>query len=200
MVCPGGLRDLLSPACRSTHSFGSGSSGNCTYLETAECRLLIDAGLSGRQIRQRLLASAGRPESLTGILITHEHTDHTQALGVLAAKLNIPVYCNRLTQEAIAAQFPARFEFRLFSTGADFEVGDLRVETFSVPHDAPGSGGIHDPHRRGGHWHPDRSGACHQAGDRARADPANLLVLESNHDCISCRPILGAPGAPNNAF
>lgn len=114
----------------------SGSSGNCAYLETEDTRLLIDAGLSARQIRQRLLTIGRTPENLNGILITHEHTDHTQGLGVLAGKLNIPIYCNRLTKEAIQTQFQASLEFRLFNTGASFELGDLSIDTFSVPHDA----------------------------------------------------------------
>ncbi|MEY2409632.1 MAG: hypothetical protein QOF48_2302, partial [Verrucomicrobiota bacterium] len=114
----------------------SGSSGNCAYLEADDTRLLIDAGLSARQIRQRLLAIGRTPENLAGILITHEHSDHIQGLGVLALRLQIPIYCNRLTKEAIEGVFKARFDFRLFSTGASFPVGDVVVDTFSVPHDA----------------------------------------------------------------
>ena len=64
---------------------GSGSSGNCTYIETDSTRILVDAGLSGRQIRQRLLSIGRTPENLDGILITHEHTDHTQGLVGLSA-------------------------------------------------------------------------------------------------------------------
>src|SRR5947209_18587743 len=103
---------------------GSGSSGNCAYLETAEARLLIDAGLSGRQIRQRLLSIGRAPESLKGILITHEHSDHIQGLVGLAAKLQIPIYCNRLTGEAIERQLEIRLDLRIFDTGARFQVGD----------------------------------------------------------------------------
>ncbi|MGH8247144.1 MAG: MBL fold metallo-hydrolase, partial [Gammaproteobacteria bacterium] len=114
----------------------SGSSGNCAYLETDDARLLIDAGLSARQIRQRLLGIGRTPEKLSGILITHEHADHIQGLGVLAARLHIPIYCNRLTKEAIEWEFAARFDFRLFSTGVSFSVGDVVVDAFSVPHDA----------------------------------------------------------------
>ena len=64
---------------------GSGSAGNCAYVETDEARILVDAGFSLRQIRQRLLSIGRAPEGLTGILITHEHTDHTQGLPALAA-------------------------------------------------------------------------------------------------------------------
>ena len=69
---------------------GSGSSGNCAYVETDEARILVDAGFSARQIRQRLATIGRTPENLTGILITHEHTDHISGLLALADKLQIP--------------------------------------------------------------------------------------------------------------
>jgi phosphoribosyl 1,2-cyclic phosphodiesterase len=160
---------------------GSGSGGNCAYLEADETRLLIDAGLSGRQIRQRLLSVGRTPEMLSGILITHEHSDHIQGLAVLAVKLALPIYCNRLTQEAIEAQLPSRLDFRLFGTGATFEVGDVAVDTFSVPHDA------YDPvgfllHTRAGNigFLTDLGYATKLVLERVR--PAHILLLETNHD------------------
>lgn len=159
----------------------SGSSGNCAYLETEDTRLLIDAGLSARQIRQRLLAIGRTPENLNGILITHEHTDHTQGLGVLAGKLQIPVYCNRLTKEAVACQFQVPLDFRLFATGSAFDLGDISIDTFSVPHDA------HDPvgfllrtHSGNIGFLTDLGHATRLVIERVRA--AHALVLESNHD------------------
>ena len=92
---------------------GSGSSGNCAYVEADEARILVDAGFSGRQIRKRLAAIGRTPEKLTGILVTHEHSDHVQGLEALARKLHIPVYCNRPTQEAIQYQLGAKLDFRL---------------------------------------------------------------------------------------
>jgi|YelNatPaOPRAMG01_1025707.scaffolds.fasta_scaffold17212_4 phosphoribosyl 1,2-cyclic phosphodiesterase len=160
---------------------GSGSGGNCAYVETDQTRLLVDAGLSARQIRQRLLSLGRAPEGLNGILITHEHTDHVQALAVLAAKLQIPVYCNRLTMEAIQAQCQAKLDYRLFITGATFELGDVAVETFSVPHDAydpvgfllrTGAGDIG--------LLTDLGHATRLVIQRVRS--ARLLVLETNHD------------------
>jgi len=115
---------------------GSGSSGNCTYVETEHARLLIDAGLSGRQIRNRLLSIGRTVENLTGILLTHEHSDHCQGLTALAGKINVPVYANRLTREAIDLNLDVKPDFRLFSTGSSFDAGDVIVDTFSVPHDA----------------------------------------------------------------
>jgi phosphoribosyl 1,2-cyclic phosphodiesterase len=161
---------------------GSGSSGNCAYLETDDARLLVDAGLSARQIRQRLLGIGKSPESLSGILVTHEHTDHTQGLAVLAARLNIPVYCNRLTREAIELQFPeVHFDFRLFSTGSSFELGDVTVDTFSVPHDAYDPVGFLIRTSAGNVGVlTDLGHATKLVIERVRG--AQILVLEANHD------------------
>src|SRR4051794_9642482 len=115
---------------------GSGSAGNCAYVETDQTRLLIDAGFSFRQIRQRLATIGRSPENLNGILVTHEHSDHVQGLAVMCEHLRIPIYCNRPTQDAIEYQSKKRFDCRLFTTGASFELGDIMVETFMIPHDA----------------------------------------------------------------
>ena len=160
---------------------GSGSSGNCAYLETDDTRLLIDAGLSGRQIRQRLLSIGRTPENLHGIVITHEHSDHVQGLTGLAAKLQIPIYCNRLTKEAIEHQLQLKLDFRLFATGGSFEIGDVQIDSFSVPHDA------YDPvgfllHTSAGDigFLTDLGHATKLVIERVRS--ANVLVLEANHD------------------
>ena len=160
---------------------GSGSSGNCTYVETEQTRLLIDAGLSGRQIRQRLLSIGRTIENLTGILITHEHTDHTQGLVALANKLNVPVYCNRLTKEAIELQLEVKLDFNLFSTGATFETGDVVIDTFSVPHDAYDPVGflLRAPCGNIGIL-TDLGHATKLVIQRVRA--AHVLLLEANHD------------------
>jgi phosphoribosyl 1,2-cyclic phosphodiesterase len=160
---------------------GSGSAGNCAYLETDETRILIDAGFSLRQIRQRLATIGRTPENLAGILVTHEHNDHIQGLGALSAKLHIPVYCNRPTQEAAQFQLDTRFDCRLFATGASFEIGDILVESFSVPHDAQDPVGFLV--RTNGvniGFLTDLGHATKLVLDRVR--PANALVIEANHD------------------
>jgi phosphoribosyl 1,2-cyclic phosphodiesterase len=160
---------------------GSGSSGNCAYLETLETRLLIDAGLSARQIRTRLLTIGRTPENLSGILITHEHSDHIQGLAVLATKLNVPIYCNRLTKEAIEQVVQAPIRCHIFSTGASFDVNDVRVDTFSVPHDAYDPVGflLHTTAGRIG-FLTDLGHATKLVVERVKA--SNVLVLEANHD------------------
>jgi phosphoribosyl 1,2-cyclic phosphodiesterase len=160
---------------------GSGSAGNCAFLETDETRLLIDAGLSGRQIRQRLAAIGRSPESLHGILITHEHADHIQGLCGLCAKLDIPVFCNRLTREAIDTQLRAACPTRIFTTGATLELGDVIVDTFSVPHDACDPVGflLRTPRGNIG-FLTDLGHATKLVVERVRL--SNVLVLETNHD------------------
>ncbi|HEX4342733.1 MAG TPA: MBL fold metallo-hydrolase [Verrucomicrobiae bacterium] len=160
---------------------GSGSSGNCGYLETAETRLLVDAGFSGRQIRERLASIGRAPESLTAILITHEHSDHISGLAAIAAKLNIPVYCNRETRDEIVRILDVQLDFRLFATGASFEVGDIAVETFSIPHDAQDPVGYLLRTQWGSvGFATDLGHFTRLVGERVRR--ANVLVLESNHD------------------
>jgi phosphoribosyl 1,2-cyclic phosphodiesterase len=160
---------------------GSGSGGNCAYLETREARVLIDAGFSNRQIRKRLAAIGRAPENLTGVLVTHEHSDHVSGLALLCEKLHIPVYCNRATKEAFEFQSRAQLDWRLFSTGANFELGDLTVETFSVPHDAQDPVGflLHTSEGRIGYL-TDLGHATKLVLERIRT--ANVLVLEANHD------------------
>ncbi len=160
---------------------GSGSSGNCAYLETSETRLLIDAGFSGRQIRQRLTSIGKGPESLSGILITHEHSDHINGLVGLCSKLNIPVYCNRDTKDAMEYQLDCKFDCRIFTTGETFEIGDVIVDTFSIPHDASDPVGFMLRTTAGKvGFLTDLGHATKLALERVRA--ANVLVLETNHD------------------
>ena len=160
---------------------GSGSSGNCAYLETDEVRILIDAGFTLRQIRQRLATIGRAPENLTGVLVTHEHNDHVEGLAGLAKKLKIPVYCNRPTQDALERQLQSKFICRLFTTGDSFELGDLVVQTFTVPHDAHDPVGflVQTPDGNVGIL-TDLGHATRLVLERVRR--ANVLLLEANHD------------------
>ena len=160
---------------------GSGSSGNAAYLEAGNTRLLVDCGFSARQIKQRLATIDRIPDRLDGILITHEHTDHVAGLKHLAGKLDIPVYCNRHTSEEISRIHKTAFDFRLFETGQSFEVGDVGVDTFSVPHDAIDPVGflLHTPKGRIGVL-TDLGHGTRLVADRVRT--ANVLLLETNHD------------------
>ena len=159
----------------------SGSSGNAAYLETPGARILIDCGISAKRIRTALLDLNRTPERLDGILITHEHSDHISGLKVLAGKLGIPVYCNRHTAEEIRRIHQTEFQFRLIETGSSFEIGDLQIDTFSIPHDAIDPVGfvLHTPGGTIG-FLTDMGHGTRLVADRCRH--AEVLLLETNHD------------------
>src|SRR2546430_6388387 len=80
---------------------GSGSSGNSALVATDHCKILVDGGLSARQLVLRLEQCGVMPEQLDGVLLTHEHGDHICGLEVLCRKFDVPIYCNALTAEAV---------------------------------------------------------------------------------------------------
>jgi len=114
---------------------GSGSSGNCTFVATDRVKVLIDAGLSKRETLRRLASIGETVESLQAILVTHEHSDHTGGLARLTSQYRIPVYISSLTQAALAPQteLPA---VETIQAGNRFQIADLTIEPFTIPHDA----------------------------------------------------------------
>ena len=117
---------------------GSGSSGNCAVVSTGRTTLLVDAGLSAKQICVRLEAAGYTLDQLDGILLTHEHQDHTNGLEVLSSKRTLPLYATALTREILQGSLKFRNSptWRLMTTGSAFDFQDLRIECFPVPHDA----------------------------------------------------------------
>ena len=117
---------------------GSGSAGNSALVATDHCKVLIDGGLSARQLVLRLELCGVTPEQLDGVLLTHEHGDHICGLEVLCRKINVPIYCNALTAESVRGDgaFEAHRNWRIFATGGEFSICDITVQTFPVPHDA----------------------------------------------------------------
>lgn len=117
---------------------GSGSAGNCSLIETPQCRLLVDGGLSSRQMAKRLELCGVTPQQIDGILLTHEHSDHASGIDVWCKQFGTPIYCNRLTAEILRRDSAPelRKDWRIFATGADFQIRDIDVQSFPVPHDA----------------------------------------------------------------
>jgi phosphoribosyl 1,2-cyclic phosphodiesterase len=115
----------------------SGSSGNAALLATDKTRILVDAGLSMKELAKRLESIGEHLEALDAILITHEHSDHVSGLPVLARnkKIAATIYMTRLTAPAIDwGETEPRLE--PFQAGARLRIGDIDVQSFGIPHDA----------------------------------------------------------------
>jgi len=116
----------------------SGSSGNALFCQYGETRLLIDAGKPGKAIGEALASIGVKPETVSGVLITHEHTDHIAGAGVLARKYGWPLYATPGTWRGIGSKI-GKVDPELkreISPGKEFFLGDIGVAPFSIPHDA----------------------------------------------------------------
>lgn len=160
---------------------GSGSKGNCTYIETGDTKVLIDAGFSGIEIERRLAAIGVEIDSLSAILVTHEHTDHVRGVAVLSRKCRIPVFANPATFQAAGKSLSKLFARHEFTRGEPFTFQDLHVHPFSVSHDAADPVGfiIKDDTRSMGYC-TDTGMVSHLM--RHLLSSCHGLVLECNHD------------------
>jgi len=113
----------------------SGSAGNSTLVATERTRILVDAGLSRRETRARLAAVGTGLEQLDAILITHEHTDHVAGLPIIAKFARIPVFLTHLTAPMVQWEDCQR-QVVTFQAGSTLTVGDIDIDTFTIPHDA----------------------------------------------------------------
>jgi phosphoribosyl 1,2-cyclic phosphodiesterase len=161
----------------------SSSAGNSTFIATERTRILVDAGLSRKEILARLAAIGEDAETLDAILVTHEHTDHVSGLVPLArcgGRRSIPVFLTTLTSPAIPwGEYTPVLE--RFQAGSTFTIGDIEVDSFTIPHDAVDpvafsfrTQGLKISQVTDLGYMPD-SIKVHVGG-------SDLLILESNHD------------------
>jgi len=130
-----GLRSVAGVKMRMA-VLGSGSGGNATILECGDVRVLLDAGLSAKQLVLRLNKLDVDPDGLSGIILTHEHSDHARGMDVFLRNRRIPVYANAMTREALQWGCKSEIDWKVFHTGEAFDVCDLSVYPFPIPHDA----------------------------------------------------------------
>ena len=116
----------------------SGSSGNAVYFATDQGALLVDCGMSGRQVLDALCAAGLDPAGLKALLITHEHSDHVKGVGVLSRRLGLPVYATEGTWQGMdSAVGELAPQHRIvIRAGESFFLNDLEIAPFSIPHDA----------------------------------------------------------------
>ena len=167
---------------------GSSSAGNCAFLQTENCRVLIDAGFSGRRIGEMLEACGESVENLDAVFITHEHSDHIAGLRGLARYGKLKVFANSFTAEASQSGLKSRLDWNIFETGSRFVFRDLEIAAFGVPHDAHDPVGFIFSHGQGDLFAPRISiGWALDLGYipdmvRQRLLQVDVLVTEANHD------------------
>jgi len=164
----------------------SGSSGNCTLLETERTRLLVDAGLGKRETQRRLAVLERTVDHVDGILISHEHTDHCNGLPQLARQWRATVYVTEPTEYEIRRLLPEKTSKRIervehVRPGQRFQIGDIEVSAFAIPHDAADPLGF--TFRANGH----KVALVTDLGYlpelvKHHLRGADCLILESNHD------------------
>lgn len=161
----------------------SGSTGNAFYVGTDKHSLLVDAGLSGKQLELLFKDISKEIKHLSGILVTHEHSDHIKGLGVLARKYKLPIYANEKTWQAMErniGEIPTEQKF-IFQMGSVKTFGNIDVESFGVSHDAA------EPMFYAFHHEGKKVVLITDTGyvsDRMKGtiENADAYVFESNHD------------------
>ena len=122
------------------YSIASGSSGNCIYVGTEKTHLLVDAGISGKRIENGLKNLSVDPKSLSGVLVTHEHRDHIQGLGVLSRRYHLPIYATEETiREIVSCSAAGKIDDSLFHEicpDEGFCIRDMEIMPVHISHDA----------------------------------------------------------------
>lgn len=116
----------------------SSSKGNSTYIETPHNKILIDAGLSGKKIKEAMDSINRDISQVDSIFVTHEHSDHIKGVGILARRYDMQVYANEKTWQAMAPKIGnvSVDNKNILKTGSTLSLGDLDIESFGVSHDA----------------------------------------------------------------
>lgn len=161
----------------------SGSSGNSTYIETGDARILIDAGFSCKRICELLESVGVHAADLNALFITHEHSDHIKGIEILSKKYGIPVFANASCWNRLSALCPRipPAQIRVFESDMEFFLGKTRILPFTTPHDSAHSVGY--AVTSGGQ----KAVVCTDIGHVDKRllsllSGADILLLESNHD------------------
>jgi phosphoribosyl 1,2-cyclic phosphodiesterase len=167
---------------------GSGSTGNATLVEAEDTRVLVDAGFSGRDLERRLDIAGVDPASITALLVTHDHGDHTRGIGIAARRWKIPLFLTEPTRRSCDALLDGSESVVTYRATEPVRIGALLVEPFLTVHDAVDPIAVSVTEPETGH----RLGIATDLGRptatvRHALRDCHLLVLEANHDEILLR-------------
>ncbi len=162
-------------------SLFSGSSGNCQYIKTENTTILVDAGLSGKKIQQEIVNIGEDPKKVDAIFITHEHIDHIQGAGIMSRRLNVPIYANRKTWEAMNTYIGDIKSENIKILDECAEVGDLSIMPFDISHDAAHPVGYNIFYKNKKISLVTDTGCTNDLIINSIMD-SDLLLVESNHD------------------
>jgi len=162
-------------------SLFSGSSGNCQYIKTENTTILVDAGLSGKKIQQEIVNIGEDPKKVDAIFITHEHIDHIQGAGIMSRRLNVPIYANRKTWEAMGTYIGDIKSENIRILDECAEVGDLSIMPFDISHDAAHPVGYNIFYKSKKISLVTDTGCTNDLIINSIMD-SDLLLVESNHD------------------
>jgi phosphoribosyl 1,2-cyclic phosphodiesterase len=120
----------------------SGSKGNAIFISDGSTNILLDAGLSGKEIQRRMILAGLSLKTLTAIIVSHEHTDHLKGVGILSRKYHLPVYISNKTLQAASDQLGKIHQTECFECGTSLKVRTLCLRPFSISHDAADPAGF----------------------------------------------------------
>lgn len=164
-------------------SLASGSSGNCVFVGNDSSGILVDCGISGKEILGSLNNIGVCSSTIKAVVVTHEHSDHIKSIGIISRKLDIPIYANIKTWDSMADMIgKVKTEnVRYLAAGEELEIEGIGVKAYNIPHDAA-----------------DPVGYCFYEGSRKvsiatdlgyfsdtvkeNISGSDMVLLESNHD------------------
>ena len=165
--------------------FASGSSGNCYYLGTRQRGILIDAGISARQIQKDLRDMGLDFHNIMGVLITHDHADHIRAVGTLGERVKLPIYTTAEIHDGSDRNYGVREKLRTsrryFEKGKPWELFGMKINTFGIEHDSTDCLGYSIDYQGQRFVLMTDCGSVNEEME-AYIRTANHLVIEANHD------------------
>lgn len=164
-------------------SVSSGSCGNCSYIESKQSKIIVDAGISGKKVIENLSMHDKDLNNLNAILVTHEHMDHIKSVGILSRKFDVPIYATEGTWNSMKDIIGNISDKNIFVIEKEkkYVIGDLEIDSFSTMHDAADSVGfLINSGKKKVSIVTDLGAVTQNVFDKVKG--SDVVVVESNYD------------------